>query len=211
MRRSRAQATPQTALSNIDTVARLESEFLERRTLAERIGDKVGDFVGSMAFVTIHALWFAVWFTWNSGAIPGLKAFDPYPFVFLTMAVSSESVLLSTFVLMKQNRMSRRADQRDHLNLQISLLAEKEITKVIQMLSEMSRHQGLHLVDKEVEELSQNTAVERLAPELRHKLPEKPNYWSGRMASRRFWSRRVMGDCLRISSRSFRSFRKRPK
>lgn len=172
MRKSRQESTPHTALSNIDTVARLESEFLERRTLAERAADKIGDFVGSMAFVMLHAIWFAVWFTWNSGAFPGLKAFDPYPFTFLTMAVSSESVLLSTFVLMKQNRMSRRADQRDHLNLQISLLAEKEITKVIQMLSDMSHHQGLHLVDEEVAELSQNTAVERLAAELRHKLPE---------------------------------------
>jgi uncharacterized membrane protein len=47
----------------------------------------------------------------------------------LALIVSVEGVLLSTFILMKQNRMSRHADHRDHLNLQIDLLAEKEITK----------------------------------------------------------------------------------
>jgi uncharacterized membrane protein len=73
---------------------------------------------------------------------------------------------------MKQNRMSRRADQRDHLHLQIGLLAEKEITKVIQMLAQMSHHQGMEIIDEEVQELSQNTAVDRLAKELEHKLPE---------------------------------------
>jgi uncharacterized membrane protein len=172
MRKSSSEATSRTALSNIDTVARLESEFLERRTLAERAADRVGDFVGSMFFVLLHTLWFSGWFTWNSGFLPGVKPFDPYPFVFLTMAVSAESVLLSTFVLMKQNRMSRRADQRDHLHLQIGLLAEKEITKVIQMLAQMSHHQGMEIIDEEVRELSQNTAVDRLAKELEHKLPE---------------------------------------
>ena len=57
-----------------------------------------------------------------------------YPFILLAMIVSLEAVILSTFVLMKQNWMQRKTDQRDHLNLQIDLLAEKELTKVLQVL-----------------------------------------------------------------------------
>jgi len=91
------------------------------------------------------------------------------------MLVSLEAVLLSTFVLMKQNRMSRRAEQRDHLTLQVDLLAEKEITKMLQMQRLLCDHFGLKqaVQDKEAEQLSQDTAVESLARDLKEKLPEQ--------------------------------------
>jgi uncharacterized membrane protein len=75
---------------------------------------------------------------------------------------------------MKQNRMSRRADQRNHLNLQIDLLAEKEITKILQLQQAMCRRLGMPeaLDDDEVSEFSEHTAVESLARELEQKIPE---------------------------------------
>lgn len=160
---------------NIQTVAKLEEEFLQERTALERVADAIANFTGSIWFVILHVLGFISWFTVNSGAIPGVRPYDPYPFIFLGMVVSCEAVLLSTFVLMKQNRMSRRADQRDHLNLQISLLAEKEITKLLQMQQSVCRHLGLEheVEDEEVQELSQYTAVEGLAHELKESLPEE--------------------------------------
>jgi uncharacterized membrane protein len=84
-----------------------------------------------------------------------------------------EGVLIATFVLMKQNRMSRRADQRDHLNLQVDLLAEKEITKILQLNRLLCEHFGIREAerDREVRELSRDTAVERLARELKKKIP----------------------------------------
>ena len=90
------------------------------------------------------------------------------------MSVSVEGVLLTTFVLMKQNRMARRADLRNQLNLQVDLLAEKEITKMLQMLRAMADHMGLEQEahEPEARELSENTAVETLAQELRNKIPE---------------------------------------
>lgn len=89
---------------------------------------RFGDFSGSVGFVFLHVVWFIAWFLINTGVIPGMKRFDPYPFILLAMVVSVEGVLLSTFVLMKQNRMQRQSDTRDHINLQIDLLAEKEVT-----------------------------------------------------------------------------------
>lgn len=162
------------AQQNIETIARLEQQFLEDRSTIDRIGDAIGAFVGTMAFVIIHVAWFSFWFLANSGKLPGLPPFDPYPFILLSMAVSVEGVLLTTFVLMKQNRMAKRADLRNQLNLQVDLLSEKEVTKILQMLRAMADHMGLqHEADEpEVQELSQNTAVETLANELKNKMPE---------------------------------------
>lgn len=162
------------AQQNIETVAKLENQFLEGRRLADRIGDAVGAFVGTMWFVAIHVVWFVSWFLINTGLVPAIRPFDPYPFTFLSMSVSVEGVLLTTFVLMKQNRMARRADLRDQLNLQVDLLAEKEITKMLQMLRAMADHMGLEheAHEPEAKELSENTAVETLAQELKDKIPE---------------------------------------
>jgi uncharacterized membrane protein len=161
------------ATGNIETVARMEQEFLEHRSVTDRIGDAIAGFAGTMTFVILHFVWLITWFTVNSGLIPGIKPFDPYPFILLAMIVSIEGVLLSTFVLIKQNRMSRRADHRDHLNLQIDLLAEKEITKMLQLQRKLCEHFGLNVAnDPEAIEMSRHTAVEDLAQELQRKLPD---------------------------------------
>jgi uncharacterized membrane protein len=88
------------------------------------------------------------------------------------MILALEAVLLSAFVLIRQNRMSAKADQRSHLDLQINLLAEKEATKVIQFLQRISRHLGIeqHTSDRESRELGKDTAVEDLARDLRKNL-----------------------------------------
>jgi uncharacterized membrane protein len=141
--RQRTETTPRSVRDNLETVARLEEEFLEQRSLSDRIADAMAGFTGSIVFAIWHALWFLGWVLINIGYLPGIPPFDPFPFVFLNMVVSLEAVLLSTFVLMKQNRMSWRADQRAHLNLQIDLLAEKENTKVLQLLQQVCGHLGL--------------------------------------------------------------------
>ena len=163
----------QSAQANIETVARLEQEFLEQRTLADRMGDLIVSVVGTPGFIAAHVVAFIIWIFINLGNISSIPAFDPYPFVLLTMIVSMEGVLLAVFILMKQNRMSRRADQRDHLHLQINLLAEKEITKMLQMQLQVCHHLGLPDVveDQEAKELATNTAVESLARELDEKIP----------------------------------------
>jgi uncharacterized membrane protein len=161
------------AQDNIDTIVRLEEEALQRRCLSDRMADAVATFVGSVPFVVVHITWFAIWVAINRGLVPFLKPFDPYPFALLCMIVSLEAVLLSTFVLIKQNRMSQRADHRAHLDLQVNLLSEKEITKVIQMLERISSRLGIteQVIDSEVRELENTTAVEHLARQLEEKIP----------------------------------------
>jgi uncharacterized membrane protein len=161
------------AMENIETIARLEEEFIEQRTFWNRVSDAIAHFTGSVKFVALHFTWFIAWFWINSGRFPGIRPFDPYPFVLLGMTVSCEAVILSTFVLMSQNRMTSKNEQRDQLHLQIALLAEKELSKLLQTQQRLSEHLGVTEVaqDKEVSELSEETAVDTLARELKRKLP----------------------------------------
>jgi len=93
----------------------------------------------------------------------------------LSMVVSLEAIFLSTFVLMKQNRMSKRADSRAHLDLQINMLAEKEMTMVLQMLRLIGARVGVRdtLLDRELSQLARETPVETLADEIEEKLPKE--------------------------------------
>lgn len=167
-------AAPQVVAHNIAEIVRMEADDSRRRSFADRLSDRIADFVGSIGFVVMHIVWFALWASINAGLLKFVPAFDPYPFALLCMIVSLEGVLLSTFVLIKQNRMAARSDQRNHLGLQVSLLSEQEVTKVIQMLEGISAHLGIQhqVVDDEVRELGQNTAVANLARELRERLPD---------------------------------------
>lgn len=129
---------PHTVADNIQAIVDLEEGKDRERSLSDKIADLIGSFAGTVVFVVMHLVWFGLWTAVNLGSLQLVRPFDPYPFQLLCMLVSLEGVLLSTFVLIRQNRMSRRADRRSHLDLQINLLAEKEVSKALQMLERIS-------------------------------------------------------------------------
>src|SRR3954462_4279034 len=151
-----------TAQTNIEKVVQLEEEEERQRSFADRFPEMVGSFAGSVAFVVCQLAFVGLWAVANSEVVPGLPAFDPFPYSLLSGVLGLESVLLTAFVLIRQNRVSLMADRRSHLDLQISLLAEKETTKIIQMLERMSRQMGMEhqVTDQETKELGEATAVE---------------------------------------------------
>lgn len=167
--------TPRSAQDNISTVIALEEEARQKRTTADRASDLIASFVGSVPFVLLHLFWFGIWVAINTGLLWGKWKFDPYPFALLCMLVSLEGVLLSTFVLIKQNRMSQRADYRAHLDLQVNLLSEKEITKVLQLQRLICARLSITEAteDEEVAELSSVTAVGNIARDLDQKMPKE--------------------------------------
>lgn len=118
---------------NIHTIANLRRTADAQRTLQERLADMITEFSGRMSFVYFHIGWFGVWIVINLG-IFGNQPFDPFPFGLLTMIVSLEAIFLATFVLISQNRLSIEADRRADLDLQIGLLTEYELTRVLKML-----------------------------------------------------------------------------
>ncbi|HEY0195097.1 MAG TPA: DUF1003 domain-containing protein [Kofleriaceae bacterium] len=118
-----------------------------QRTPWQRLADWLTNAAGSNAFLAINAVWFLVWTGWNSHLIPGLEPFDAFPFGLLTMIVSLEAILLSIFVLMAQNRSARIDQLRQEFDLQINLIAESELTKVLCLVSKMAEKQGIDLSD----------------------------------------------------------------
>ena len=164
---------PQAVEANIKSVASMEESLETQRTFVDRVADVIGGFSGSMTFVGLHVFWFAAWFLINTGLVPGVPRFDPFPFILLAMVVSVEGVLLSTFVLMKQNRMQKKIDLRDQLNLQIDLLSEKEITKALQLLRAICQKMEIEQEqDGELQEMASITSVDLLADEVQSDLQD---------------------------------------
>ena len=156
---------------HIDVIAKHEQEFLAQRTRGERLGDTIAGFVGSFGFVSAHIVLFLTWIGWN--LVPTHSHFDPPPFSLLGTLVALEAIILASFILMRQARMSRRADERDHLMLQVLLLTEKEITAVLKMDRQIAQQVGLERVanSAEARELSQHTSIEDVAQTIRENLP----------------------------------------
>jgi uncharacterized membrane protein len=153
---------------NIEEIVRLEQEELRRRPPFSRMADAVARVAGTPWFIAAHLLLIAAYAAVNAGPL----AFDPFPYGLLGGFFSLEGVLLAAFVLMKQNRADARAEERSHLDLQISLLAEQEVTKVIQMLERLSAslHVEHQVVDEEARELGEITAVGGMASRLHQSL-----------------------------------------
>ena len=103
---------------HIDLIAKHEQDFLVRRTPSERLGDTIAGFAGSLGFVCIHLAIFAGWMVFNAASFSRPHHFDPPPFPLLGTLVALETILLASIILMRQSRMSRRAEERDHLMLQ---------------------------------------------------------------------------------------------
>jgi uncharacterized membrane protein len=158
---------------NVRAIASLEKNAMAERSSADRASDAVTRIAGSSPFVALHAIWFTAWIATNVGLVPGIAPFDPYPFSFLTLVVSLEAIFLAIFVLMSQNRAARLADRRAHLDLQIDLLAERELTAALHMLRALCNKQQVVLDDvgTDVNDLLEETNVEALATDLDKKLP----------------------------------------
>jgi uncharacterized membrane protein len=156
-------ATPSTPqLTNIQAIMGLERETRERRSLLERVTDVVSHLASGPAFVAAHVLWFGMWIGVNT---LGYATFDRYPFNLLTLAVSLEAIVLTGFVLMAQSRMTQQADKRAHLDLQINLLAEQELTAILKMQCLLAEQVGIDVtgVDPRLDELRTHTDVQQLA------------------------------------------------
>jgi uncharacterized membrane protein len=147
--------------SNIRTL--LERHHQEERHAAwqDRLAGRITFFTGSMRFVCLHLVLFGLWIMVNLPGVP-LPHFDP-TYVGLAMVASVEAIFLSTFILITQNRMAAQAQKRADLDLQISLLAEHEITRLIILTDAIAEHLGIKPVQEpELEELAQDVAPEQV-------------------------------------------------
>ncbi|HEY3885783.1 MAG TPA: DUF1003 domain-containing protein [Vicinamibacterales bacterium] len=166
----KAPSTP--VIENVRAIGELERQAIHQRTGMQRVTEKITAFAGSSGFISGHVLWFFVWVMVNRGP----HTFDPYPYNLLNVIVSLEAIFLTSFVLITQNRMTKHADHRAHLDLQVNLLAEEELTAILQMLYALCQKAGTcaRVNDSRVQQLLQKTDVIQLALTLEKELkPEQ--------------------------------------
>lgn len=152
---------------NIKTIQELEKETLKSLSTVDHLVDKITTFAGSGPFILLHIVWFFTWVFINTGLIPNIKPFDTFPFFFLSLIVSLEVIFLSLLVLMSQNRMTKEADKRAHLHLQINMLSEQETTMILRMVQEITKHLGIkENIDNSFKDLSEITDVNQVAKKI---------------------------------------------
>ena len=158
---------------HIDLIARHEQEHLAKRSFFDRVGDSVATFAGSFAFVVIHLAAFILWISVNSFRIPHLPHFDPHPYSLLGTLVAMEGIVLASFILMRQSRLGRRSDERDHLMLQILMLTEKELTALLKMDRQIAKQVGLEKManSSELRELSEHISIDDVAQTIAENIP----------------------------------------
>ena len=166
-------SVPAAVDDNIATIADLEQQWLRERKVGEHLGDAIARTLGTLPMLVLHVVWFCGWFVVNLGWIPGIPAFDPFPFGLLTVFVSLEAIFLSLFLLISQNRLQRQADKRMHLDMQINLLAEAEVTAVLKLLQRIGDKLGVDGSNEpDLQDLARPTDVRKVVEAVESTLPE---------------------------------------
>lgn len=150
-----------------------EAKMVGNRTRAEKIADYFTKNFGTMGFFVFNLVWFSVWVIWNSGLIPPLPVFDPYPFVLLITIVSLEAICLAVLVLISQNRAAKIDKLRSEVDLQINMIAEQEITKIISLLSVLLEKHGINIKeDPEIQKMLKRINLWEIEKKLERQLEE---------------------------------------
>ncbi len=145
----------------------LKSQLRFKQSVSDRIAIFLTDTFGSPAFLFFAVAFFAIWILWNLGFISGLKPFDKFPFQALEMVVSVFAVILSVSVLISQNRQGKREKMSQQIEFEVNVRAEKEITKMLEMLHEIQKKVGITAnPDKELEEMKEDLNIHELHQKL---------------------------------------------
>ena len=165
----------QRAVGTNRAVRAQKARHAARRSGLETAADRLTRVASSGYFLAGHVVWFGAWILWNTGVVPGIAPIDPFPFGLLTMIVSLEAIFLSIWILISQNQMTRQADRRAHLDLQVNLLAEQESTATLRAVHGIAQHLGvdpaMYLTDAS---LAEETDIEHLASRMDEAMPDPP-------------------------------------
>lgn len=154
-----------------------EAKALKKRRWQFKFADSVTSFFGSIPFLSLNIVYIAIMLVINTGNFPGINIFDPFPFVFLATTLTIEALVLMIIVLMSQIRQNQTATLRSELELQIGLITEKELTKLLKLVRLMLRKQGVKVInDVELEEMIGEIDASYIARKLEEEiLPNEPN------------------------------------
>ena len=153
---------------NVESILALEETAKTNRTRTEMVADAIARFCGSMTFVWLNVILFISWVLINT--LPIIDHIDPFPFTLLTLVLSIEAIILSTFILISQNLAARIAERRNQLDLQINLLSEQENTQMIAMLEAIAEKVGADISHvTKVEVLREEMDPEKVVEQIEHR------------------------------------------
>lgn len=153
----------ETVQSSRRIIKSLKAKADAKRSFSEKTADFLTAIFGSIPFLLINAILFLFWIIANLDLIPGIKPFDAYPFGLLTMIVSLEAIFLSVFVLISQNRASKVDDLREEIDLQVDIITEQELTKLMIMVNRLLEKQGIDTSkDEELQQMLKPTNMEKI-------------------------------------------------
>ena len=159
------------AATNLRTIVEIERQSQKNQSRVQVLTDHITATASSFPFIVGHIVWFAVWIGLNTLSS---RHFDAFPFNLLTMVVSLEAILLTAFVLMSQNHLTLLADRRAHLDLQVNLLAERELTAILKAVCLISEKIGVDVsqCDTNLDELLGRTDVKKLSDQVTEELTD---------------------------------------
>ena len=157
------EALPTALHEHLGTVSEFYARHEESATAGQRLFEKISLILGTPAYVGANLIGAVLWMGWNLlGPELGFDQWDEPPFFWLQGFIALNAFVISTAVLIRQNRMSELSNQHAHLDLQVNLLAEEKSSKIIKMLEELRRDMPnvRDKVDAEAAELSKPTDTE---------------------------------------------------
>lgn len=169
-----AGSQPPTFHDSKRIIRSLKTKADAKRTLSEKIADWMTGTFGSIPFLIVNILFFSLWILVNTNVIGAIIPFDPFPFGLLTMIVSLEAIILAIFVLISQNRASQIDDLRQEVDLQVDVITEQELTKVMEMLSVLMEKNGIDVSDDQIlGEMLQPTNMSKIEKVLEKQVSDK--------------------------------------
>jgi uncharacterized membrane protein len=160
---------------NVEMVARLEAASNMKRTFGQRVADAFAGVIGSWTFILTQVSLLLTWMVLN--VVAWVHHWDPYPFILLNLTLSFQAAFAGPVLMMSQNRQARLNEQRNHLDLQINLLAEQENTEMLVLLRRICEKLELEIADDSpVESLAGATDANALVQQIQEtqQRPEKP-------------------------------------
>jgi uncharacterized membrane protein len=128
---------------NVAIIAEMEKAAANVRTRGERVADRIAAWVGSWTFIITQTVILILWMALN--LVAWVKHWDPYPFILLNLALSFQAAYTAPILMISQNRQAKLNERRNHLDLQINMLAEQESTEILRLLRLLCQKQGVRL------------------------------------------------------------------
>lgn len=156
-----------------EEIVSVREEVTRRRTPLAAVIDRTGELLAHPVFFAVVVAFHLAWLLLNSGWIPGVRPWDPYPFTFLATIASVEAPFITLLVLMRQRRDRHVEELREEVLLQVELHMERQTSRELEMLAAIQDRLGIDRPsDDDLERMTDPVDPEDLVHDLQERLDE---------------------------------------